>query len=726
MSDRIRVYELARELGLSNKELMAILEREGYGVTNHASSLDVEVGDLIRDMVIADRQREEEAKKKKIGAKAAAAPSARAAKSAAKDAKSAKAAKAASGKAAPAKPGKKPAPAVKEDKPEAGPTTEKPADEKPAEAPLTELHLKTPITVRDLAEGLGKKPHELISLMMTMNIFGAINQVLEIELVEKICERHNVKFVRESREKPAERSSKDKVDETPKAPRAHEQVPRPPVVVFMGHVDHGKTSLQDYIRHTHVTSGEAGGITQHIGASVAVVGDKTITFLDTPGHEAFTAMRARGANATDIAVLVVAANDGVMPQTVEAINHAKAADVPIVVAMNKMDLPAADPEKVLRGLSEHGIMSEDWGGQVAVIPVSALTGQGVNDLLERILLEAEMLDLTAEPKAPFEGLVLEAKMESGMGPLAGVLVRNGTLRVGDSLICGQVYGRVRALMDSQGKRIPKALPSTPVRIMGLSGVPEAGDIIRVCANEREAKALADEAAQQARHESLAVDRTSISLDEMFNQLSKDEKPELAIIIKADVRGSLEAIVEAISKLKSDRVSARVIHSGVGEVTENDVVLAAASNAIILGFHVRAMPGINRLAKQQGVDLRLCSIIYDLLQQVEDAMRGQLQPESRETPLGSAEIIQIFEISKAGKICGCRVTSGVIRVNAKAKVYRDKELIYHGHVASLKHFKNDVREIKSGLECGIRLDNFEDFEVHDIIEAFDLVQVAPQL
>jgi len=723
MSDRIRVYELARELGLSNKELLAILEREGYGVTNHANSLDVAVGDLIRDMVVADRQRKEEAKKK-IAGKPAAAPVDRAAKSsAAKDAKETKGAKetkTASSKTTPAKPEKKSAPA-KEDKPEASP-----AVEKPDEAPLTELHLKTPITVRDLAEGLRKKPHELISLMMTMNIFGAINQVLDIELVEKICERHNVKFVRESREKPAERIVKGKADETPKTPRERDLVPRPPVVVFMGHVDHGKTSLQDYIRHTHVTSGEAGGITQHIGASVAVVGDKTITFLDTPGHEAFTAMRARGANATDIAVLVVAADDGVMPQTIEAINHAKAADVPIVVAMNKMDLPAADPEKVLRGLSEHGVVSEDWGGQVAVMPVSALTGEGVNDLLERILLEAEMLDLTAEPKAPFEGLVIEAQMESGMGPIASVLVRNGTLRVGDSLICGQVYGRARALLDSQGKRVPKALPSTPIRIMGLSGVPEAGDIIRVCANEREAKALADEAAQQARQDTLAVDRASISLDEMFNQLSKEDKPELAIVIKADVRGSLEAITESISKLKSDRVSARVIHGGVGEITENDVMQAAASRALILGFHVRAMPGINRLAKQKGVDLRLCSIIYDLLQQVEDAMRGQLQPESREAPLGSAEIIQIFEISKAGKICGCRVTSGVIRVNAKAKVYRDKELIYHGHVASLKHFKNDVREIKSGLECGIRLDNFEDFEVHDIIEAFDLVQVAPQL
>ncbi|HOG51332.1 MAG TPA: translation initiation factor IF-2, partial [Lentisphaeria bacterium] len=513
MSDRIRVYELARELGLSNKELMAILEQEGYGVTNHASSLDAEVGDLIRDMIIADRQREEETKKKKIAGKTAAAPTDRVAKDTkdAKEAKSAKETKAASGKAAPAKPGKKPAPPAKEGKREASPAAEKPADEKPADEkpadePLTELHLKTPITVRDLAEGLRKKPHELISLMMTMNIFGAINQVLDIELVEKICERHNVKFVRESREKPAERTVKGKADEASQTPRARDLVPRPPVVVFMGHVDHGKTSLQDYIRHTHVTSGEAGGITQHIGASVAVVGDKSITFLDTPGHEAFTAMRARGANATDIAVLVVAANDGVMPQTVEAINHARAANVPIVVAMNKMDLPAADPEKVLRGLSEHEVMPEDWGGQVAVMPVSAVTGEGVNDLLERILLEAEMLDLTAEPKAPFEGLVIEAQMESGMGPIASVLVRNGTLRVGDSLICGQVYGRVRALLDSQGKRVPKALPSTPIRIMGLSGVPEAGDIIRVCANEREAKALADEAAQQARQDTLAVDR----------------------------------------------------------------------------------------------------------------------------------------------------------------------------------------------------------------------------
>ena len=693
---KIRVYELARELGLTNKELLSILEQEGFTVRSHSSNIDEDDADLIRRQIIAERQKGREEREEREERKESAKPSPAAKKAPAAPAAAAKEA------SAPAK----------------------------ADKGGKEIHLKTPVTVRDLADALGKKPNELIGMLMTMNTFAAINQVLDVEKVEAVCERYGRKFVRERREKPQEKAPVQAAGKgAPATTLPQKHVGRPPVVVFMGHVDHGKTSLQDYIRKTKVTAGESGGITQHIGASVAVVGEQTITFLDTPGHAAFTAMRARGANATDIAVLVVAATEGVMPQTIEAINHAKAAEVPIVVAMNKMDLPGANSDKVYLGLQQNGITPEEWGGETAVVPVSAMTGEGIDDLLERILLEAEMLQLSADLNAPFEGLVIEAQMEGGMGPTAHVLVRNGVLRVGDSLICGQAYGRVKALLDSNGKRLSKAGPSTPVKIMGLSAVPDAGDVIRICANEREAKALAEAEIAKHREGTLQVERslTLNSLEDWFNSREQaDEKQELSLVLKTDVKGSQEALSDLIQNLQSDKISVKIVHAGVGEITETDVVLAAASQAIIMGFHVRVMPGVNRLAKQKGVDIRLYSIIYELLDELKDAMRGRLTPEIKEQILGSAEIIQVFNISKAGKICGCRVTSGVVKVNAKAKVYRDKELIYHGQVQTLKHFRDDVKEVKSGLECGIRLDNFEDFEVGDHIEVFSIQEIAPEL
>lgn len=678
--EKIRVYELARELGMNNKDLLSLLKEEGFEVRSHSSTVDAEDADLIRRQIIAERQQQEEETLQVIA--------------------------------------ETPELVAEEDSAEAADDDAK---------PMPELHLKTPITVRDLAEALHKKPNELIGMLMTMNIFAAINQVLDVELVEQICERHKVKFVRERREKPQEKPAKDTTQAAAKS-RPRKKVGRPPVVVFMGHVDHGKTSLQDYIRHTRVTKGESGGITQHMGASVAQVGEDSITFLDTPGHAAFTSMRARGANATDLAVLVVAATEGVMPQTVEAINHIRAANVPIIVAMNKMDLPAANPDKVMLGLQQNNINPEPWGGDTAVVPVSAVTGEGIDDLLERILLEAEMLELNADLNAPFEGLVIEAQMESGMGPTANILVRNGVLKVGDCLLCGETYGRIKAIIDTHGKRLAKAGPSTPVKILGLSGVPDAGDPIASCPNEQQARSLAEEARDKAHAASLQVERTVNlnNLDDWFNKQKGDEKPVLPLILKTDVRGSLEALSDSIHNLKSDRVSVNIIHGGVGEITESDVVLAQASEAVILGFHVRVMPGVRRLAKQKGIDIRLYSVIYELLDELKEAMRGRLAPEIHETPLGEAEILQVFNVSKAGRICGCRVQSGVIRVNAKAKVYRDKELIYHGQVQTLKHFKEDVREIRAGFECGIRLDNFEDFEVGDRIEVFSITQVQPEL
>ncbi|MDD3954524.1 MAG: translation initiation factor IF-2, partial [Lentisphaeria bacterium] len=481
---KIRVYELARELGLNNKDLLVLLEKEGFEVRSHSSTIEEEDADLIRKQIIAERQQKD--------------PNASVPEPEEAELEEEEEAKSSPGKAV-------------------------------SEEDSRELHLKTPITVRDLAEALKKKPNELIGLLMTMNIFAAINQVLDVELVEKICEKHGVKFIRERREKPQEKGAirfERKAQDKNALPR--KKVGRPPVVVFMGHVDHGKTSLQDYIRNTKVTAGESGGITQHIGASVANVGDETITFLDTPGHAAFTAMRARGANATDIAVLVVAAPEGVMPQTIEAINHAKAAKVPIIVAMNKMDLPGANPDKVYTGLQQNGINPEPWGGDTAVIPVSAVTGDGIDDLLERILLEAEMLELNADLNAPFEGLVIEAQMETGMGPTASILVRNGVLRVGDCLLCGQTWGRIKAIIDTYGKRLPKAGPSTPVKIMGLSAVPNAGDPIVLCANEQKARALAEEEVQRTHAASLQVERSInlSNLDDWFSKQKTTEKPEL--------------------------------------------------------------------------------------------------------------------------------------------------------------------------------------------------------
>lgn len=687
MSSKIRVNQLARELGMESKELVDFLQKEGFAVRSHSSTLDEEEAELIRKQIYNSRKEAQDARRQK----AALAP-------AAQDA----------------------------------PAEEEPAEdvEDEDEGDGSEVRLKTPVTVRDLATALKKKPNELIIQLMGLNIFAAINQVLDIEVVEKICEKNGKKFVQERREKgnhPVFERKASAIAAAANAGRTRKKVGRPPVVVFMGHVDHGKTTLQDYIRKTRVAAGEAGGITQAIGASVAQYGDQTITFLDTPGHAAFTAMRARGANATDVAVLVVAGPEGVMPQTVEAINHAKAAGVPIIVAMTKCDLHGCDKDRLLRQLQENGIQPEEWGGDTAVIPCSGITGDGVDELLERILLEAEMLELNADPDAPFEGLVIEAQMEAGMGPTANILVRNGVLRQGDWFSCGSTYGKARALLDTHGKRLAKATASTPVKIMGFNGVPEAGDRVVWQPDEKSAKAAAEEELQRKRLEAISAPRAT-SIEELIKQMNEGASSvvELNIVLKTDVRGSLEAISDAVSAIKSNKIAVKIVHGGVGEVTDSDVVLAAASKAIIVGFHVRVMPSVNRTAKQKGVEIRLYSIIYDLLDDIEDVMRGRLTPEIRETLVGEAEIAQVFNITKAGKICGCRVTSGTIKLNQKAKVFRQKDMIYSGLVASLKHFKEDVKEMRAGQECGIRLDNFEDFEVGDRIQVFAVEKIAPEL
>ena len=580
------------------------------------------------------------------------------------------------------------------------------------------------MVVKALADAMGKRPNEVISSLMMMNVLASINQTIDTEVAQKVAEKMGFTLVVDSKRDKDEHQKKEETEEVDPEDMEYDDSPkdlkpRPPIVTFMGHVDHGKTSLQDAIRKTHVAAGEAGGITQHIGASSVVLDGRAITFVDTPGHEAFTQMRARGANVTDIVVLVVAADDGFMPQTIEAMNHALAAKVPIVVAMNKCDLPDADTQKILLHMQQNNLMSEDWGGTVAAIPVSAKTGAGIDDLLERILLEAEMLELQANAKRPGLAYVLESQLEQGLGATASVVVKNGSLRVGDPIICGEYYGKIKTLIDFRGKRVAVAPPSTPVKVVGLSGVPEAGTKMAVCKNINEAKQLAEARGDSNRIEALSSKTAGTSLEDLFSQMDDSKKNSLKVIVKSDVRGSSEAIVESLRKLPSEKISVDVLHTGVGAITENDVLLAASSDAIVVGFHVRVNPGVNDLAKKSNVEIRLYSIIYELIEDITDALAGRLEPEKREKDIGTVKILKIFQLSKGPKICGCMVEKGVARTGAKARVFRNNELIFNGEVRSLRRYQDDVKEVHQGLECGIRLDNFMDFTEGDIIQLYEI-------
>ena len=577
-----------------------------------------------------------------------------------------------------------------------------------------EVRLAPPVIVKDLAEAVGKKPNELITDLIKLGELAGINQAVSEANAKKLCQKYGFTLVLAA---PAKNPAPAKKPEPVKADPAQLRE-RPPVVTFMGHVDHGKTSLQDAVRHTNVTATESGAITQHIGASTVEFNGKSITFIDTPGHAAFTNMRARGANCTDIVVLVVSAAEGFKPQTVEAMNHALAAKVPIIVAINKIDLPDADPDKVLLNMQQNGLTSEDWGGTVGTVRVSAKTGAGLPDLLERILMEAEMLELRADPKAHPAGVVLEAQLEQGLGPTASVLVQNGTLRVGDIVICGEFYGKVRMLFNDKGERVKSAGPSTPVKVVGLSGIPEAGDHLEYAPSEKEARNIAAERANSKRGKMLAANAIS-SAEDLFSKLSSQERNTLNIIIKSDVKGSGEAIAQSLEQLPSEKIKAEVIANAVGSISESDIDLAAATNSIVVGFHVRVNPGVNDLAKKRNVEIRLYSIIYELIEDITDALAGKLAPEKREKNIGEARILQIFELSNGQKVCGCKVESGVVKIGAKARVRRSGELIYNGSVASLRHFRDDVREMKAGMECGIKLDNFVDFVEGDEIEVYEV-------
>jgi len=590
------------------------------------------------------------------------------------------------------------------------------------------IQMKPPVVVRDLAQRIGTRPHVLLAELMTLNVFANLTETIGEDVARKICERHGFLFELEKRERGAGmvHAPPKKVEPLEIGEQATDLMPRPPVVTVMGHVDHGKTSLLDAIRKTDVVAHESGGITQHIGASVVSLPDgKTITFLDTPGHEAFTKMRARGANVTDIAILVVAADDGIMPQTIEALNHAKAAQVPIIVAINKCDLPSANADRVKKQLQEHGLNPESWGGDIITVEVSATTKKGIDTLLEMILLQAEIMELKASPKVPAKGNVIEAQVEPGMGPTATVLVRKGTLRVGDSVVCGPYWAKIRALIGDKGQRLKEAPPSTPVKIVGLSGLPEAGLEFNVMKNDKEAKALSEQRGLEARGAVMEPVRGS-RLEDLMSQFKEGEKKKLHLVLKADVQGSLEAIADSLGKLKSDKIELDIIHGVVGSITENDVLLASASEAVIIGFRVKAESGVTDAAKHEDVQIKLYTIIYELIEQVEEYMEGLLEPESRESVIGHAEVRKIFDLSKGAPVAGCAVTDGRIARSSRVRLLRRKAVQYEGRIASLKHFQDDVREVKAGSECGLRLENFSGIQEGDVLECYTVEKVAASL
>ena len=589
------------------------------------------------------------------------------------------------------------------------------------------IHIKPPIIVKDLALQLGVKNFQLIKeLMDDFNIFANPNLTVEPEVATKICDKHGFAFEMERREKGGGVHKVEQVVVAPPPPvieKEEELKLRAPIITFMGHVDHGKTSLMDAIRKTRVAAGEAGGITQHIGAYSVEHKGTHITFLDTPGHAAFTAMRARGANVTDIVVLVVAADDGLMPQTIEAINHAKAAPhVKIMVAVNKIDLPSANIDRVKQQLQEHELTPEDWGGETIVVPVSATKGTGVDDLLENMVVQAEVMELKASPTATPRGTVIEAQVEAGRGPTATVIVQMGTLKVGEPFICGDYGGKVKSLVDDHGKPIKSAGPSTPVKVLGFTGLPNAGDEFLVMESEKSAKLLSEERLMARRTEKLSVPQRA-TLESLLE--AADGKKVLRLVLKCDAQGSLEALVASLGQIQSKKIDLEMIHAGVGPISESDILLASASNAVVVGFNIKVESNAVGAAKREGVQVKLYSIIYELIDQMKEAMAGLLDPEHRETVIGHAEVKQVFQLSR-GIVAGCLVSDGRISRSARARVLRRRQPVYDGGLSTLRRFQDDVKEVRVGLECGIKLGDFSEYQVGDIIECYQLEQVAQKL
>ena len=584
------------------------------------------------------------------------------------------------------------------------------------EEQIKQITIPEVLTIQELADAMKIQPSAIVKKLFMQGKIVTVNQEIDYETAEEIALEFDVLCEKEEVVDVIEELLKEDEEDEKKMKK------RPPVVCVMGHVDHGKTSLLDKIRDTHVIAGEAGGITQHIGASVVEINGEKITFLDTPGHEAFTAMRMRGANSTDIAILVVAADDGVMPQTVEAINHAKAAGIEIVVAINKIDKPSANIDRVKQELTEYELIPEDWGGSTICVPVSAHTGEGIKELLEMVLLTAEVMELKANPNRRARGLVIEAELDKGKGPVATVLVQKGTLRVGDPIAAGSAYGKVRAMMDDQGRRVKEAGPSMPVEILGLNDVPNAGEVFVGCKNDKDARSFAETFISQNKIKKLEETKSKMSLDDLFNQIQEGNLKELGIVVKADVQGSVEAIKQSLVKLSNEEVVVKIIHGGVGAINESDVTLAAASNAIIIGFNVRPDATAKETAEREGVDVRLYRVIYNAIEDVEAAMKGMLEPVFEEKVLGHAEVRQTFKASGVGTIAGSYVLDGTFERDCQARIVRDGVVIYDGKLASLKRFKDDVKEVKAGYECGFVFERFNDVKEGDQVEAFKMVEV----
>lgn len=672
----MRVHELAKELGVSTKELIGTLHTIGVDVKSHMSTVDSVAVELLREQY---------------------------------------------GKITTTKPKKSEA-----SSPSSLPTATETSKTDTIEILGKTIVVRGHIIVKDFAKKLGIKPNQLITELMALNVLASINERIDATTAKRIAEKHGFTLHVEKKEKEHQLFPQQTKDETEEFDLPEQLVPRPPVVTFMGHVDHGKTSLLDKIRNTSVVKSEYGGITQHIGAYIVDVEGRLITFLDTPGHSAFTAMRARGATLTDIVVIVVAADDGVMPQTIEAIKHAKAANVTMMVAINKIDLPNANPHKVKQELQAEGLVPEEWGGNTIFVEVSALTGTGIPHLLEMILLQADMLDLKANPNRKATGYVIEAQLEPGTGPTANLLVTNGTLRVGNIIVCGQYWGRVRALINDRGIKVKSAGPSIPVKCLGLSGVPQAGCQFKIYDNEKTARTMAEKVEEELRTKQIVTPVRKASLDTLFVQLQSTKKPELNIVLKCDTQGSVEAITHALENIKNEQISLKILYAATGNITANDVMLASASNAVIIGFQVGREPGVDTLARKEGVETRLHNIIFELTDEVEKAIKGLLTPKSKETITGHAVIKQVFTIGKTGRVAGCLVTDGCVKNKFRVRIKRGNEVLFEGKIASLKRFQETVDMVLQGLECGIRIDGFTGFSPDDVLEFYEIEEIKPVL
>ncbi|CUN56941.1 translation initiation factor IF-2 [Clostridium sp. NSJ-49] len=680
---KIRVYELAKELNVSSKDLINLLMDEfSIEVKNHMSVIEDEDAELIKELLGGSSDsNSEDGEKKTIVDEYEEQLAEELNKGVRKKKKTKK-------------------------------QLEQEEIERNAEAASGVIEIGDTITVKELAEKLGKPSNDVIRTLIFTGVMAALNQEIDFNTAEKVCEKYEVLVARKEETNELEKFEDDSEVSEENLEK------RPPIVTVMGHVDHGKTSLLDAIRHAKVTASEAGGITQHIGAYTVTLNGEKITFLDTPGHEAFTAMRARGAQVTDIVILVVAADDGIMPQTKEAINHCKAAGVPMIVAINKIDRPGANIDRVKQELTEHGLVSEDWGGDTICVPVSAKTGENLESLLEMVILTAEMQELQADPNRKGKGTVIEAKLDKGRGAVASLLIQNGTLNVGDSILVGSTYGRIRAMFDDRGKKIKSAGPSIPVEVLGLSEVPAAGDRFVVVKDEKTARNMAEarkEKIRTASHQS----SNRVSLEDLYSQIQEGKVKELSIVVKADVQGSVEAIKQSLEKLSTDDVKVRVIHGAVGAITETDVTLGAASNAIVIGFNVRPDNNAIAQADRDGVEIKTYRIIYDAIEDVKSAMIGMLDPEYKEVVNGKAEVRMTYKISNVGTIAGCYVTDGKIVRNSEIRVIRDGIVIFESKLASLKRFKDDAKEVARGYECGLSVEKFNDLKEGDVIESYSM-------